>query len=160
MIAFPVATFLNMTRNNTGAQTSFFLNLSGNLFNASMQLGELNLQAGRKLMEESADALKKAMQLRTPVDTQLFIAEQTQATVARMQGYAMNVQKIAADSLITLGMPAVAGAAAQPAPARSANEESAAKDSVPHGQHDADPHPSPLVEKLITSAVNDVDKLH
>lgn len=160
MFAFPVGTALDVVRNNMQSQYSIFLNISKNLVNASMQLGELNAQAARKLMEESATAISKGMQVRTPADVQSFIAEQSQVTIDRVRGYALNVQNIASQNWVGPGAP-LAAPVPQPAEqAQNTDYESARKAAVLSGQHESDPHPSSLVEKLVASAVSDIDKLH
>ncbi len=160
MLVFPFKTAPDLVGNNFETQYSFFLNLSKNLMNATMQLNELNLQAARKLMEESATALHKGVQLRTPADAQSFIAEQSQVTADRIRGYAQNLQNIATENWIAYGKPPGAGATKQFVQPANTNDGFARKDAASHGQHETDPHPSPLVEALVASVVSDVDKLH
>jgi hypothetical protein len=161
MFSFPVNTASNLIRDNIGSQVSFLLNLSKSFVNASMQLGELNVQAGSKLMEESTTAMTKGMQLRTLVDTQLFLAEQSQVTVERISGYTQNVQNIVTMNMFSIGNKSGGfPAASQPTRTEHANESASRQETAPHGQHETDPHPSALVEKLVASAVNDIDKLH
>jgi hypothetical protein len=160
MFVFPASTASDMVRNNVETQFSLFLNISRSLFNASEQLGRLNVQAGRKLMEESTDAVKKGVHLRTLADTQSFIAEQSQATVDRVRGYALNVQNIAVGNWIGLDQPPGVPVAEQSAQSENADDAAALKDAASDERHETDQRPSPLVEKLIASVANDVDKLH
>jgi hypothetical protein len=161
MFSFPVNTASNLIRDNIASQVSFLLNQSKSFVNASMQLGELNVQAGCKLMEESTTALAKGMQLRTLADTQSFLAEQSQVTVDRISGYAQNVQNIVTMNMFNnTGKSGGFPAASQPTRTEHENERASPQEAVPHGQHETDPHPSALVEKLVASAVNDIDKLH
>jgi hypothetical protein len=160
MFSFPASTASNLVRNNIGSQVSFLLNLSKSFVNASMQLGELNVQAGCKLMEESSTALTKGMQLRTLADTQSFLVEQSQVTVERISGYTQNVQNIVTTNMFNIGKSGGFPAASQPTQTEHENESASRQEAVPHGQHETDPHPSALVEKLVASAVNDIDKLH
>lgn len=161
MFAFPVGPASDLVRNNIQSQFSLFMNVSKNFVNATMQLGELNAQAGRKLMEESATAITKGMQVRTLADVQSFMAEQSQVTVDRIRGYALNVQNIAAQNWVGPGKPPVVVPVTQTSvQVETTIDDSAQKRSASQGHHEADPHPSPLVEKLVASVVNDTDKLH
>lgn len=160
MFVFPGNTITDLVRNNMQSQFSLLLNLSKTMVNTSVQLGELNVHAGRKLMEESAAALQKALQLKTPADTQSFIAEQSQVTIDRIRGYALNVQNIASQNWTGVTKPGRENPAAYASEPDKANGDAAQEDAASLGQHDVDVHPSALVEKLVASAVKDVDKLH
>lgn len=160
MFVFPVGAASDLGRNNIQSQIALFLNLSKSFANASAQLGELNVQATRKLMEESTSALTKGMQLRTLADTQAFIAEQSQVTIDRIRGYALNVQNIMTENSLdprrSLGAP-VAQRSMQP---DNTQAHPGQKEDASHGQHETDPQPSALVEKLVASVVSDTNKLH
>ena len=161
MFAFLAGTASDLFRNNIQSQSSLFLNVSQNVMNASTQLAELNAQAGRKLMEESVTAMSKSMQIRTPTDVQAFILEQTQVTLDRISGYALNVQRIATQNWAGAGKPIAAPLVPQLAlQPQAAAEDDAEKPAATHGQHEANPQPSALVEKLVSSVVNNQDKLH
>ena len=160
MFEFPVGKTLDLARNNVESQFSRVLNVYRNFVNASMQLGELNVQASRKLMEESATAISKGMQVRTPADVQSFIAEQSKITLERISGYALNVQAIAAQNWDIPGKPGAALTAPSSGQPASVANAPAQNEAAPTGQHETNPHPSPLVEKLVAAAVNDIDKLH
>lgn len=163
MFVFPVNAASELVRNNIEVQSSLLLNVSKSFVNASMQLGELNVQASRKLVEESTAAMMKSMQLKSLADAQSFIAEQSQMTLDRIRGYQQNVQNIAAATWRDAGK--VGG---EPVTAQSVNtgnaggaaDTAAPKDAASHGQHETDHRPSPLVEKLVASVVSGTDKPH
>ncbi len=160
MFVFPVNTIKDLVRNNMQSQLSLFLNISKSMVNASVQLGELNVHAGRKLMEESAAAMQKVLQLRTPADTQSFIADQSQVTIDRIRGYALNMQNIASQNWIDMTRSGSGNPAAYGSKPEKADHGVTHEDAAPQGQHGVDVHPSPLVEKLVASVVKDVDQLH
>lgn len=160
MFPFLAGTAPDLVRNNFQSQTSLLMNVSQNVVNASMQLGELNAQAARKLMEESTTAITKGLQIRTPADVQSFIAEQTQVTLDRISGYALNVQRIATQNWFGAGKPAAVPVPQLSIQPHTANDDATEKEAASHGQHDANPQPSQLVEKLVSSVVNSQDKLH
>lgn len=160
MFVFPASTTSNLVQNNIGSPVSFLMNLSKSFISASMQLTELNVQAGRKLMEESTTALAKGMQLRTLADTQSFLAEQSKVTLERISGYTQNVQSIVTENVFSIDKTGALQTALKPAQSDRENEGGARREAASHGQHEADPHPSALVEKLVASAVNEIDKLH
>lgn len=172
MFTFPVGAVSDVVRHNIESQFSFLLNISKSVINTSMQLGELNVQASRKLMEESTTALKKGMEIRTLADAQMFIAEQSQLTVERVRGYGANVQNIAAENWSALGKiggiaksivePIATPTAPTPHAETGATLETAGVHAgvTPHGAHETEPHASPLVEKLVASVSVDPDKLH
>jgi hypothetical protein len=160
MFAFPVGAASNLVRNNIQSQVSIFLNLYKSFANTSMQLGELNVQATRKLMEESTSALSKCMQLRTLADTQSFFTEQSQVTIDRICGYALNVQNIVTENALDLGMPHGASAAQRSVRPGDTHKRPAQKDAASHGQHEIDQPPSALAGKLGASVVSDSNKLH
>ena len=160
MFVFPVGAASDLVRNNIQSLLSLFLNLSKSVSKASAQLGELNVQATRKLMEESTSALTKGMQLRTLADTQAFIAEQSQVTIDRIRGYALNVQNIVTENSPDPRRSLDAPVAQLSMQLGNPQPHLAQKENASHGQHEADPHPSALVEKLVASVVKDTDKLH
>jgi hypothetical protein len=161
MFVFPVSVASDLVRNNLQSQFSLCLNFSRSAINASMRLGELNAHAGSKLMEESTTAVTKAMQLRTLTDVQSFIAEQSQVTANRIQGYAQNLMNIMTENSLDLGRSPNAPATLRLTLAASTDQNPAQKDAASTGQHETDPHPPALVEKLVASVVNnDADKLH
>jgi cell pole-organizing protein PopZ len=130
------------------------------MLDTSMQIGNLNVTASRKLLEESTAAATKAMTVKTPWDMQTFLLEQSQLAYARMDGYRRNVQEIAASGQSGLGAPTETQATqqqtTQPEPA-SDEDRMAGPHAASNHQHEVDPHPSALVEKLIASAVSDAD---
>jgi hypothetical protein len=160
MFLFPVNTVSELVRNNIEAQLTLVLNMSRNCLGASTQLGKLNVQAGRKLMEESSAALKNGLELRTLADTQTFFAQQSQATVDRLRGYALNVQNITTGTWIDPDKPDVTIPAEQPAQAGNQEDHSVRHDAAATGQHETGHRPSPLVEKLVASVASSTDKLH
>ncbi|NEX63009.1 phasin family protein [Noviherbaspirillum galbum] len=163
------------------AQVGLFQSYFGKMFNASIQLVELNRQASYKLLEESAADLRKVLQIKSLPEAQAFIGEQARGSLEKVRGYWLNVQHIATQNLVALqdetaagvdqAAQSTAGAAAEgevPSPARTENADAAnvaagtstqdTADSPPqtgHRQHDANPAPSPLVEKLIASVAAD-----
>lgn len=161
MYSFPASATSDLIRNNIETQFSFFSTVSATMLNATLQLGALNAQASRKLMEESTATLVKGMQLRTLADAQTFIAEQSRTTIEKMRGYQQNVQNIAAETRIDLdpGRVAAAPATEQSAQPDNAHDAAAGKDAAAPGQHEGSHHPSALVEKLIDAVVGDPDKL-
>lgn len=158
MLSFPMDAGADLVRKNLQTQLSLLTKMSAGLLNTSMQLGELNRQAGQRLIEESAVDMQKALQLRTLADLQSFVGEQTQMTMERMRGYWQNVQQITAENL---ALPAVAPddhALAQPEHAQQ--EQSAAQDTAAASHkhpHEVDVQPSALVEKLVAAVAVDPD---
>lgn len=161
MLNFPMGAGADLVRKNLETQLSLMTSMSGRLFNTSLQLGELNRQAGRRLIEESADDMQKALQLRTLADVQSFVGEQTQMTVERMRGYWQNVQQITAQNL-TVGLPGAPddGELVQPEHGVQAGQDVQEQDEEDTQQassapgkhpHEVDVQPSPLVEKLVAA---------
>lgn len=160
MFTFPVTAASDFVRSNLEVQFSLANKMIGSMMDTSMQLGRLNIQASRKLMEESASAAEKAIGLRSFADTQAFLLEQSQLAVQRLSGYSQNAQKIATGSIGNLGTAvAVTNAQQETAVAEAPVQE---KQGVPHHgqQHEVDPQPSALVEKLISNVAGDTGNLH
>ncbi len=166
MFNFPVTAASDFVRSNLEVQLSLANKMIGSMMDTSMQFGMLNVQASRKLMEESASAAEKAIGLRSFADTQAFLLEQSQLAYQRLSGYSQNAQKIAAGSIGNLNAVAAATNA-------TAQQETTAVDTqaqekhlqekhpASHGQqHEVDPQPSTLVEKLISNVANDTGNLH
>jgi hypothetical protein len=160
MFVFPAIVVTDLIRNNIENQFSMLLNISKNFVNASNQLSRLNVQAGRKLMEESTAAYKKSMQLNTLAEAQSFFTEQSQVTIERLHGYAQNVHSIAAGNWVDPDMTSGAAVTEQAAPPDAPDNNSTRQDAAAHGQHETDPRPSALVGKLVASVAGDTDKLH
>jgi hypothetical protein len=151
-----------------GLQTSYWTKLYKSGMDVSMQIGNLNVTAGRKLMEESSAAATRAMSLKTPWEMQAFLLEQSQLAVERVRGYRQNVQDIAAgirsDALASAGVQSSPQSSPQPSQpgaqaARAQDDDQTANEhaaSHPH-QHEVDPHPSALVEKMISNVVSDTE---
>jgi hypothetical protein len=140
-------------------QASFVAKIYKGMLDTSMQIGNLNVTASRKLLEESSSAATKAMTVKTPWDMQTFLLEQSQLAYARMDGYRRNVQEIAASGQGGLAALSEARATQQRTQQEPARDEDrmAATHTASNHQHEVDPHPSALVEKLISSAVSDSD---
>jgi hypothetical protein len=162
MFAYPFSAGADLMRRNIETQLSLLVSLSGGVLHTTMQLGELNRQTGRRLLEESAADMQKAFQLRSPADLQSFIGEQSQMSVEKMRGYWQNVQNIAAENWIEAQQVAastVAPASAEPEQAGAdTRTENASADSTHKPPHKVDVQPSPLVEKLVDSVAVDIDK--
>jgi cell pole-organizing protein PopZ len=151
MTASPFAVPMNLV----GLQTSFLKKMYQSALDVSMQFGNLNVTANRKLLEESTAAAAKAMSLKTPWEMQAFLVEQSQLACERGWGYCKNVQDIAAGVRSDL-MTSASQQTAQPAAAQ-ADEQTANEHAAPPHAHEVDPHPSALVEKMISSVVSDTD---
>jgi hypothetical protein len=164
----------DIVRQSVQTQYQLFQSITGKFLNASMQMAELNREASRKLLEESAADFQKVFQIKSIPDAQAFIGEQTKGSLEKVRGYWLNVQTIAAQTLTTEGLPAVINNAAAAATAATdavvssaatvsaAATQGQAEESKPAAttskQHDADPAPSPLVEKLIATVTADAAK--
>ena len=138
-----------------GLQASFLKKLYQSMLDVSMQIGNLNVTASRKLLEESTAAATKAVSLKTPWDMQAFLLEQSQLAVERVQGYRQNVQDIAASVRSDLVAPA-SQQTAQAATAQDEDQTANEPAASPH-PHEVDPHPSVLVEKLSSAVTSDTD---
>lgn len=160
MFKFPFNTDGAANRNNFGSQAPFMA-ITSRLLHASLQLQELNRQALRRLVEESAVDMQKALRVRSLTDAQVLLGEQSKSSVEKITGYWQNVGNIA---LETWGSPRrvfgaveTTDAAAEPAvPVAEAFVESPAVITKPH---EAEVHASPLVEKLVASVAVDPEKL-
>lgn len=160
MFNFPFSTDAAANRPNIGSQAPFTA-FTSRMLHASLQLQELNRQALRRLVEESALDMQKALRIRSLSDAQLLIGEQSKSTVEKITGYWQNVGNIALETWGSprrvLGAVETTGAAAEPAvPVAEAFVETPAVITRPH---EADVHPSPLVEKLVASVAVDPEKL-
>ncbi|WP_334189487.1 hypothetical protein [Noviherbaspirillum sp.] len=163
MFTFPVTAASDFVRSNLEIQLSLANKMMGSMMDTSMQFGKLNVQASRKLMEESASAAEKAIGLRSFADTQAFLLEQSQLAYQRFSGYSQNAQKIAAGSIGNLNAVAASATAQQEISAAETQTQAQTqeKHAAPHGQqHEVDPQPSTLVEKLISNVANDTGNLH
>lgn len=155
MFVLPVNAASDLMRNTIDAQFSLFSNASKNFSNALLQVGELNLQASHKLMEESTAALENGMQLKTLTGTHSFIMEQAQKLAGKVYGYQQHMQSIATENGIGLGHFFSAQPPTQAVQPGHVHDEAAGKNAAPY---EAEHRPSPLVEKLIASVVNDKDE--
>jgi len=161
MFSFPFNTDTAVNRNNIPSPAPL-LAFTNRLLNASLQLQELNRQALRRLVEESALEMQKALQVRTLADAQLLVSEHSKSSVEKFTGYWQNVGNIA---LETWGSPrrvvgaveaSASVAAAEPAvPVAEAFVEKPAVITKPH---ETDVSPSPLVEKLVASVAVEPEK--
>jgi hypothetical protein len=127
---------------------------------ASAQLLELNLQAARRLMEESQTELQKAMQVRTFADVQKLLSEQSTSSIEKLIGYWQNVGNIA---LETWGSPrrsvGMVEAITEPVePSVPVSDAFMKAPAVIAKPHEADGQPSALVEKLVASVAVDAAK--
>lgn len=159
MFIYPFGPASDLVRKNVETQLSLLKTLSERFFNTSLQLGELNRQAGRRLMEESTADMQKALRIQSFAEAQSFIGEQSQVSVEKMRGYWQNVQHIAAGNWV--GAQQAARHTGEPLePERAAQDREAEKPSAEHhpGQHEVDVHPSPLVEKLVASVAVDTER--
>jgi len=173
MFGFPLSTSKNLIKDSIGAQFSFFSAVSESVFNTSLQISELNVQAMRRLMEESASDMQRALQIKSLPETGLFLVEQSRATIEKVRGYQQNIQNIMVSNQVGLQKileAPVAGssgsltdekdssAAAHAAGTASTSSTSPSSTSpgAGHAHHKAEHRAPPLVEKLIASAVSDV----
>lgn len=163
MFINPFSAGTALVRKGAQTQLSLLMSLSGNLLHATMQLTELNQQATRRLLEESAADMQRAMQLHTLSDVQSFVGEQSKMSVERVQGYWQNLQNIAAENVIgtqqvlaSSATSVVQGVAPKQGREQKAdNDEGQDEDASSSQQHkhphEVDVQPSPLVEKLVAS---------
>lgn len=160
MFAFPMSTAADLFRQSIATQVSFLTNVTRNVAEASMQIGELNARAARSLMEESAAALTKGMQIRSATDAQSFLTEQSALTLDRVRGYGENMQRIATRQWTA--QQDGTGAQSQSGESGNAHDHAAPRmgSSHGHGPHETDHRPSPLVEKLVASVAPDTDRPH
>lgn len=154
MLVFPFSSGSDFARKSLDTQIALASAVCARFFDASLQLGHLNSQAGRRLVEESASNLQRLLRMRSPVDIQAFLGEQATAGIDRMRGYTEHLQRIATGTwalpdaeLQTSHRPAMAG---QPAEKDSGSGAQQASGAHP-GQHEVNVHPSPLVEKLVAA---------
>lgn len=159
MFNFPFNTDAAANRAKFGSQVPFMA-FANRMLHASLQLQELNRQALRRLVEESTVDMQKALRIRSLADAQLLLGEQSKSSVEKITGYWQNVGNIALETWGSprrvLGAVETARAAAEPAvPVAEAFVETPAVITKPH---QAEVHPSPLVEKLVASVAVDPDK--
>jgi len=159
MFNFPFNTDTAVNRNNLPSPAPF-LAFTNRMFNASLQLQELNRQALRRLVEESALEMQKALQVRSLADAQLLVSEHSKSSVEKFTGYWQNVGNIA---LETWGSPrrvlgAVEASVAAAEPAVPVAEAFVEKPAVITKPHETDVQPSPLVEKLVASVAVEPEK--
>lgn len=158
MFSFPINTQSAAAPNNFAA--SQMMALSGKLKTASAQLNELNLQAARRLMEESQADFLKAAQARTFTDAQKLFAEQSKASIEKVVGYWQNVGNIVLETWGSTrrsvgAVEAPTGATEPTVPINDAFMKAPAVITKPH---EVDVQPSPLVEKLVASVSVDATK--
>jgi hypothetical protein len=126
----PLQSGQDIVRQSMQSQYQLLQSLTGKLMNASMQMAELNREASRKLLEESAADLQKAMNIKSIPDAQAFIGEQTRGSLEKVRGYWTNVQTIATQNFtggdILPGIEAINPMAAAAARSVAASVESAA----------------------------------
>jgi hypothetical protein len=131
MASNPLQSGQDIVRQSMQSQYQLLQSLTGKLMNASMQMAELNREASRKLLEESAADLQKAMSIKSIPDAQAFIGEQTRVSLEKVRGYWTNVQSIAVQNFtgadILPGIDAVNPMAAAAARSAAASMESAAR---------------------------------
>lgn len=94
----PLQAGQDIVRQSMQSQYQLLQTITGKFLNASMQMAELNREASRKLLEESAADLQKAMNIKSIPDAQAFIGEQTRGSLEKVRGYWTNVQTIAAEN--------------------------------------------------------------
>jgi len=158
--AVPAVPGTDLLQRQMETQLSLFSSMVGGMLDASLQFSKLNTQAARKLVEESVTAVEKGLALRTVADTQAFMLEQSQLGIERVRGYRRNAQAIITERAPGIRVPVTDAAAAQSArPAQAAaphDADNGTNGGAPHAHpHEVDPHPSPLVEKLISTVVDD-----
>jgi cell pole-organizing protein PopZ len=140
---------------------SFVTKIYKGWIDASIQIGNLNVTASRKLLEESSATATKAMTAKTPWDMQAFLLEQSRLAGERLDGYRRNIQEIATGGQSAVG----AVVETQPAPQTAQHAPAPDEDRIadPHAasphQHEVNPHPPALEEKMISSVVSDVDAM-
>lgn len=159
MFMFPFNTASSAPRTSFGSQAPVMA-FTGRLLNATLQLQELNRQAMRRLVEESAVDLQKALQVRSLADAQILIGEQSKSSVEKITGYWQNVGNIALETWGSprrvLGAVESSNTAEEPSvPVAEAFVETPAVITKPH---EADVQPSPLIEKLVASVAVEPEK--
>jgi hypothetical protein len=158
MFGFPINTRSDAASNSFAA--SQMLAFSGKLRTASAQFNELNLQAARRLMEESRADFLKAAQAHTFTEAQRLFAEQSKASIEKVVGYWQNVGNIV---LETWGSPRRSVGAVETSdeatePTVPLNDAFMKAPAVLAKPHEVDIQPSPLVEKLVASVSVDATK--
>ena len=151
MFSFPVNTCPAAVSNHVAM--SQMTALSEKLRTASLQFKELNLQAIRRLMEESRTQTQKAMQARTIAEAQKLVSEQSTSSIEKLTGYWQNVGNIA---LETWGSPrrlvgAVEAMTEPGGPSVPVNDAFMEAPAVITKAREAEKEPSPLPEKLVVS---------
>lgn len=159
MFSFPFNTNAATNPNNFGAQAPYMA-FANRLVHASLQLQELNRQALRRLVEESAVDMQKALRIRSLSDAQILLGEQSKSSIEKITGYWQNVGNIA---LETWGSPrrvlgAVETTRAAADPSVPVSEPFVETPAVITKPHENEVHPSPLVEKLVASVAVDPEK--
>lgn len=154
MIVNPVTASPELVRKNLEAQLTLLMSVSGKLMNALLQLSELNRQASRRLLEETAADMQKALRIQTLPDAQAFLGEQSRSSLEKIRGYWQNVQAITEQNWPVKLPLSVETQDPSAAPPQAAAQEAAGEPEQEPKQEDApEMQPPALVQKLIASAV-------
>lgn len=155
MFAFPFNAMSEIARSNAEMQISIGLAVSRSMLEASSSLGQMNMQSGKRLMDELVVAFTDAIQ------TKAFDAEQplrpvqsTQSTDA-IQGDQRSSGVIPAAHGHSVSYDFESNDSKKSSPSDSDIDGKSAEHARSHHEHETDPRPSRLVEKLVASVASD-----
>lgn len=159
MLPFPINTVSEVARSNVEMQLSIFMALSKSMLDTSSSLGRLNMQSGMKLIDDLATAFNEGLRIETANTTQPFMTERSRENVEGVQLRQPDSGSVAAAPVSNASL---AFNIDEVKPSASPGNHEAAK-SVEHAgsrhEHEIDPKPSQLVEKLVASVASDTDIL-
>lgn len=158
MFLFPLDAASDVARSNADMQLSIFLALSKSMLDTSSSLGRLQMQSGAKMMDGLASVFNDA--IRTD------IADAAQSFVPASSTQSANANSVS-QSIPHIVSPEPANPRSQTSVANAMEQSSSANDgdakAAKHAgsshEHEVDPQPSALLEKLVASVAPDTDIL-
>lgn len=158
MFVFPFNAASEVVRSSADMQVSIFLALSRSMIDASSSLGRLNVQSGMKMLEEVSAVFNDALRMTAGAAAPSAIPESSRQGAKAMQSARQE----------SLGAPLEPAQhrnqisendGAKHASAVTDHDENATKPAGSSHEHEIDPRPSPLLEKLVASVASDTDIL-
>lgn len=158
MFVFPFNAASEVVRSNADMQFSIFLALSRGMIDASSSLGRLNMQSGLKMLEEASVVFSDALRMAAGKAAQSAIPEYSRQGAKAMQS-AQQESFAASFEPANHGSQFSENDGAKHASAVTDQDDKATKSAGSSHEHEVDPRPSPLLEKLVASVASDTNIL-
>lgn len=158
MFAFPFSAVSEMARSNAEMQLSIGLAVSNSMLDTSSSLGRMTMQSGKTLMDQLTFVFNDAIQRKAGDPAEPFMPVHPAKFMDAMKGSTSNPDNISPEHERKISLAFEVDDLKKSSP-RAGDAKEAVEHAESHHEHEADPRPSRLIEKLVASVASDTNIL-